>query len=283
MSRFLVAAIQLNSQPDLAHNIAQCHKMVEQAAQKGARFVGLPENFAFLGDEKEKHKRAPQIRDEVLASLPRWSREFGIYILAGGFPAPDESELSHSKAFNRALLFTPDGGILAKYDKIHMFDISLSEEENYRESELVAAGASEAVVAVIPPESLGIPPETHGVRFGLSICYDIRFPELYRRLAEKQADVLCIPSAFTQPTGKAHWEVLLRARAIENSCYVIAPAQTGLHGISRKTYGHSMIIDPWGQVLADAATDPGVITAEIDTAKLDDIRKKLPSLTHRVM
>ncbi len=295
MNRFLAAAIQMNSQPDVNHNMKQVGEQIKKAAYEGAAFAALPENFAFLGDEEEKHRQAENIAEHVMEQLPKWAKEYGLTILAGGFPVRSDS----SKVYNRAMLFDAAGDILGQYDKIHLFDISLSKEESYQESELVEAGQHQAIVC---DTDLGLNPhpakrytgdkstvkrdigdDKPGTRIGLSICYDIRFPELYRKLSEQGADVLCVPSAFTRPTGEAHWEVLLRARAIENSAYVIAPAQTGLHGKKRTTHGHSMIIDPWGRVLADAGTGPGTIFAEIDTAYLQDVRQKLPSLKHRVM
>ena len=255
---------------------------VARASREGARFVALPENFAYLGSELGKHRQAERIADAVMERIPALAREFGVYILAGGFPVRTESGNPRSRAYNRAVVADPEGRFIAQYDKIHLFDITLSDEEQYRESSLVAAGRPEAVVCDMADSQADPVDGKDGiVRLGLSICYDVRFPELYRRLSEQGADVLCVPSAFTRPTGAAHWETLLRARAIENTCYVIAPAQTGTHGKKRTTHGHSLIIDPWGTVLADAQKKPGVIYAEIDTGHVLKIRQKLPSLSHR--
>ena len=284
MNTFLAAAVQLNSRPELNKSMELVREGLEQAIRNHASFIALPENFAFLGDEKEKHRQAEKIADTVLDKIPMWAKEHGVYILAGGFPVRAKS----GKVYNRAIMTNPDGDIIAQYDKIHLFDITLSEKDTYRESALVEAGQPEAVICEI---SLGGRPFSNrekGVRdsgacFGLSICYDVRFPELYRRLTGMGAEVLCIPSAFTRPTGEAHWGVLLRARAIENSAYVIAPAQTGRHSKKRTTYGHSMIIDPWGKVLADSGTEPGIVLAEIDLGYLREIRQKLPSLQHRIL
>lgn len=294
MTRFLAAAIQMNSQPDLSRNMDQTADFVARASREGALFVALPENFAFLGSEKEKHRRTEQIAEAVLSGIPSLAREYGVYLLAGGFPmrSPDDR-----RAFNRSILFDPTGMEIARYDKIHLFDIELSGEESYRESALVRPGRPKPVVcdirmdepvpgegaeAAVGPEAADKrEPAGEPVRAGLSICYDLRFPELYRQLSGNGAELLCVPSAFTRPTGEAHWETLLRARAIENTCYVIAPAQTGVHGKKRKTHGHAMIIDPWGTVLADAGTDTGIICAEIDTGHLLAIRRRLPSLDHR--
>lgn len=269
MPKFLAAAIQLNSQPDLERNMQEIYRLVKRAAEEGAAFIGLPENFAFMGNEKERLKQAKTLSASVESRLPVWAKEFGVTLLGGGYPVP----AGEGKVFNRSRLITPDGKTAAVYDKIHLFDVELSAEETYRESDMVEGGRD-----VVSCFSVAL-----GVRIGLSICYDVRFPELYRKLAEQGSGLLCVPAAFTRPTGKAHWEVLLRARAIENSSFMIAPAQTGKHGDKRETYGHSLIIDPWGTVLADAGTEPGVAIAEIDTSALAEVRRKLPSLSHRIL
>jgi deaminated glutathione amidase len=269
MSTLLVAAVQMNSQPDLVHNMNQAYDLIKNSAAKGAKFIALPENFAFLGDEKARLEQADTISDTVAGSLPEWAKEFNIYLLGGGYPV----RADNGKVYNRAVLVNPDGKFVASYDKIHLFDVELSRTEQYRESDVVQGGARVAVIYDI--EGL--------VRIGLSICYDVRFPELYRKLVDAGAELLWIPSAFTRPTGEAHWEILLRSRAIENSSYVIAPAQTGKHGEKRETYGHSLIVDPWGTILADAGTEPGFVIAEVDLDTLRDIRRKLPSLKHRVL
>ena len=350
MNSFLAAAIQMNSQPDLTRNLEQAGEAVARAASEGARFVTLPENFAFLGSETEKHRLAEPISEAVLAEVPKWAREHGIWLLAGGFPVRVGSDRAsgsgsgggsisdsgrasindsgfgsgNNKVYNRAIVADPSGDIIARYDKIHLFDVAISAEDSYRESDLVESGshvpvvcdilgeessersgdAARSVSDVSGKERAGIrkderkderidaksderndewKDERNGVRVGLTICYDVRFPELYRRLSEMGADILCVPAAFTRPTGVAHWETLLRARAIENSCYVIAPAQTGRHGKKRLTYGHSLIIDPWGRILADAGTAPGTVFAEINPEHIQDIRKKLPAIHHRVL
>jgi deaminated glutathione amidase len=269
MDKITIAAVQLNSQPDTDQSLDAAGILVKRAAESGAAMICLPENFAFLGDEKKKLEQSAEISAKVETVLPEWAREFGVFILGGGYPKP----AGKGKIYNRSAIVDPKGDFLSYYDKIHLFDVDLSEDETWRESETVEAGKHEAVVC----KQDGIPAA------GFSVCYDVRFPELYRMLAIQGAELLTIPSAFTRPTGEAHWEVLLRARAIENSCYVIAPAQTGQHGSNRKTWGHSMIIDPWGRVLANAGTDPGYITAEFDRAILEDVRKRLPSLRHRVL
>lgn len=269
MSIFKVAAIQLNSQPDTEKSLEEAHKWVSEAAKNGASLICLPENFAFLGDERQKLEQSDKIASLVESSLPKWAREFGIPILGGGYP----KTAGNGKIYNRSILVELSGDIVACYDKIHLFDVDISEDETWRESATVQHGDAKAVVY----KSESLP------KIGLSICYDIRFPELYRIMAAKGVEVITVPSAFTIPTGKAHWEVLLRARAIENSAFVIAPAQTGKHGKKRETFGHSLVIDPWGKILADAGTNPGVIYADIDLDNLRDVRKKLPSLKHRVL
>lgn len=267
MPGFKAAAVQMNSQPDLDHNMEQVRLMLKQASENGATFIGLPENFAFLGNERERFQQVNRISFSVETHVPEWAKEFSVWILAGGYPV----SVGKNKMYNRAAIFSPDGKTVAIYNKIHLFDVNLSKKDSYRESELVKAGKVEPVV-YDDPELIPI---------GLSICYDLRFPELYRRLTENQAKMICVPSAFTKPTGEAHWETLLRARAIENTVYLLAPAQTGLHGKKRETYGHSMIIDPWGTILAKAETNSGIIYADIDPDKLQRIRNKLPSLSHR--
>ncbi|WP_069131567.1 carbon-nitrogen hydrolase family protein [Rhodohalobacter halophilus] len=269
MKKIKTAAVQLNSQPDVMVSLDEVHNRIKEAAEIGAVLICLPENFAFLGDEREKLKQSAEISAEVEKKLPEWAREFGVTIIGGGYPA----QAGNGKIFNRSIVVNPEGEIAATYDKIHMFDVEISKEETWRESDTVQAGKREAVVY----KSDNLP------AIGLSICYDLRFPELYRKMADQGTEVITVPSAFTRPTGEAHWKPLLRARAIENSAFVIAAAQTGLHGEKRKTWGHSMIIDPWGKILADAGTGPGVIYADLNLEYLREVRQKLPSLRHRVL
>lgn len=252
-----------------------CKEAVLKAAENGADLISLPENFAYMGNEWEKYLKGDRISDAVLSQIPNWAKESGVHIMAGGFPVRADS----GKVYNRAVIADPQGKIIAQYDKIHLFDVTLSKEETYRESDTVESGKPEPVVCEISINKDG---HTHSLNIGLSVCYDLRFPELYRLLAKKGAELIFVPSAFTEPTGKAHWEVLLRARAVENTLYIAAPAQTGLHGDKRKTYGHSMIVDPWGQILQNAGTEPGIIQAEIDTKTIKEVRIKLPSLNHKV-
>lgn len=264
-----VSALQLNSQPDFEQNLEMTYDMVKKVAIESADLVVLPENFAFMGDEKKRLEQAEKISEKVEKLLVNWTKEFEIYLLGGGYPVPAEN----GKVFNRAVLVNPKGESVAVYNKIHLFDVDLSKQETYRESDMVQAG-KDIVLADFPE---------FGMKAGLSICYDVRFPEIYREMVKQGAHILFVPAAFTRPTGKAHWEILLRARAIENSAFVVAPAQTGKHGLKRETYGHTMIIDPWGKVLSDAGQEPGMATAELDLERLKEVRKKLPALEHRVL
>ncbi|MDZ7754983.1 carbon-nitrogen hydrolase family protein [Rhodohalobacter sp.] len=269
MKKIKAAAIQLNSQPDVNVSLNKVEKRVREAAEAGAKLICLPENFAFLGDEREKLKQSAEISKQVEKRLPELAKQFGVTINGGGYP----TQAGNGKIYNRSIVVNPNGKIVATYDKIHLFDVDISDEETWRESDTVQAGKREAVVY----KSDNLP------AIGLSICYDLRFPELYRKMADEGVEIITIPSAFTRPTGEAHWEPMMRTRAIENSSFLIAAAQTGVHGEKRKTWGHSMIIDPWGKILADAGTEPGVIYADLDMEYLKEVRKKLPSLEHRVL
>lgn len=267
MKSFKAAAIQLNSQPYLDLNLEISYQCIRQAARGGARLVGLPENFSFLGDLDAKMEQASKIAEHSAKFLKETAAEFNIYLLGGSYPVPSSS----GKVRNRSLLLDPEGTIIASYDKIHLFDVDLDGDESYRESDYVEGGELEAVVS--NTADIG--------NIGLSICYDLRFPELYRQLVQKGAEILTVPSAFTKTTGKDHWLPLLQARAIENTAFVFAPAQTGTHGEKRKTFGHSLIIDPWGRILAEGGEEPDVIFADFDPKTLHEVRKSIPSLNHR--
>lgn len=271
MKTYLAAAIQMNSQPDSESNFQQAAHLINAAVNKGAKLVGLPEYFPFLGGLSEKVKRSAELAKQSEVFLHETAKKHGIYLLGGTIPVPAEDD--GGKIYNRSLLFGPDGKLIASYDKIHLFDVELPGGETYRESDQIKPGPVKAKVA-----------ETGEIgNIGMSVCYDVRFPELYRSMMDFPADLMTVPSAFTATTGKAHWEPLLRARAIENSSYVFAPAQTGTHGRNRTTHGHAMIISPWGEILADAGTETGFAIAEIDLDYLAGIRQKLPSLKHRVL
>jgi predicted amidohydrolase len=268
MKPYLAAAIQMTSLPDLEKNLVEAEELIELAVRRGAELVSLPENFSFLGTEDEKIARAEAIALQSEKFLKTMAQRFQVTILGGGFPVPGNSE----KVYNTALLIDPNGTELTRYQKVHLFDVNVPDGNTYQESSTVIAGTQ--LPTVYYSEQLG--------NLGLSVCYDVRFPELYRHLAYKGADILFVPAAFTAYTGKDHWQVLLQARAIENTCYVIAPAQTGRHYAMRQTHGHAMIIDPWGIILADAGEQPGVAIAEINPVRLEQVRRQMPCLQHRV-
>jgi deaminated glutathione amidase len=268
MKSYLAAAVQMNSLPNLQKNLAQAEELIELAVKRGAELVTLPENFSFLGDEAAKQQQAATIATESEKFLRRMAQKFQVTILGGGYPVPT----SNGKVYNTALLVDPNGQEVGRYEKTHLFDVLIPDGETYQESSMVLAG--QKLPDLYHSEELG--------NLGLSVCYDVRFPELYRHLSKQGADVIFVPAAFTAYTGKDHWQVLLQARAIENTCYVVAPAQTGKHNPTRQSHGHAMIVDPWGVVLADAGEDTGVAIAEINPARLAQVRRQMPSLNHRV-
>jgi deaminated glutathione amidase len=262
---YLAAAIQLTTGSDKAANLAKAERLIRLAAARGAQIVGLPEVFNWRGKRADEPAAAESLEGETLTLMAQLARELGINLLAGSITEHAQGEV---KRYNTSVLFGPDGKQLAVYRKIHLFDVDLPGRVTIKESDAKLSG-HEIITAAT---ELGT--------VGLSICYDLRFPELYRRLAFAGARILAIPSAFTFPTGEAHWEVFMRARAIENQCYVIAPAQFGpnVHGFS--DYGNSMIVDPWGRVLARAPDQEGVIIAPLDMEYLEKVRRELPALTH---
>jgi predicted amidohydrolase len=264
----LVASLQLTSSGDKTQNLETAHRLVRRAARLGASLVALPENFAWMGPEAEREHAAETLEGPTLGSLSALARELGLTLLAGSLL---ERGAPGGLLYNTSVLLGPSGEHLGVYRKLHLFDVSLGDGPSYRESSHVAPG-TEVVVA---GTALG--------KVGLSICYDLRFPELYRALSALGAEVLTVPAAFTLATGKDHWEVLLRARAIENQCYVVAPAQQGRHSRDRQTWGHAMVIDPWGLVTARCSEGEGVALAPIDLALLHRIRRDLPALSHRRM
>ena len=267
VSSFLAAALQLTSSPDPDSNFAAAEELIELAARRGAELVGLPENFAFMGDDQRRIELAPALAERCSSFLVTMARRYQVTLLGGGFPVPAGENLT----YNRAELVGPDGQLLARYDKIHLFDVDIPDGSTYRESATVQPGTALPPVVAVP----GL------CRVGLSICYDVRFPELYRQLAGAGAELLMVPAAFTAYTGKDHWQVLLQARAIENTAYVLAPAQTGTHHGRRQTHGHALVIDPWGTVLADAGVAQGLAMAPVDTTHLQRVRAQMPSLRHR--
>lgn len=266
-SPYNAAVIQMNSQTNLDENLDDAYKLIKQAAEEGAQVVGLPENFAFLGGLSMRLEQAGEIEKQASAFLSDTAKEFEVYIIGGSYPVAAGEE----KVYNHATIWGPDGEKLASYNKMHLFDVDLSDEEAYRESDYIKPGDPDPVIS--KNETIG--------NWGLTVCYDLRFPELYRKLAEQGAEIFSIPSAFTYTTGQVHWKTLLKARAIENTSYVFAPAQTGLHGKNRRTWGYAMIVDPWGNIVADAGPKPGFAMAEIDPKELQKARKRIPSLKHR--
>ncbi len=265
MGAFKAAAVQMRSGTDPKRNALDMERMVREAAAKGAVYVQTPEMTGALVRDSQARAAAftSEENDVVVAVARRLAAELGIFLHIGSTAILR----ADGKLANRALLFSPRGELLATYDKIHMFDVDLDKGESWRESSAYEPGA-EAVVT-----------EVAGAGLGLAICYDLRFPQLFRAEALAGAEVLSVPAAFTRQTGEAHWHVLVRARAIENGAFVVAAAQGGLHEDGRETYGHSLIVDPWGRVLAEAAHDePGVIVAEIDPAQSKAARAKIPNL-----
>ena len=263
-----VGIVQLCSTDDLSANLATAEKGILEASLRGASFVALPENFAYMRREGTPFPCAQKADGEILRSLSAWARRHRIWLLGGSFP---EAIADDTHVYNTSVMFSPDGALVARYRKIHLFDVSLGPggSDSYRESAHFKPG-DQVATAQTP----------FGV-VGLSICYDLRFPELYRALVEREARWLMVPSAFARETGKDHWEVLLRARAIESQCFVIAPAQCGHHSADRSSYGRSLIVDPWGLVIAQAGDDPCVLVADCRVEEIDRVRKAIPSLTHR--
>ncbi|HEY9164117.1 MAG TPA: carbon-nitrogen hydrolase family protein [Magnetovibrio sp.] len=262
---FKAACVQVNASNDMMANIETVSGMAREAALLGAELVLFPENVTMMtfGQDEIRANARTESEHPAIPAFQALAQDLDIW-LHGGTLAIKVGD----KIANRAYVFAPDGSIAAKYDKIHMFDVDLPNGESYRESATFSPG-TEKVLVDLPWGGLG-----------LSTCYDVRFPYLYRALAQGGAQFLAVPAAFTVPTGQAHWEVLLRARAIENGCYVFAPAQTGEHFGGRRTYGHALIIDPWGQVVADAGSEPGFVIADIDPAQVIEARSRVPSLTH---
>ncbi len=269
--KLIVAAVQMSSTPDAEENLALLDAALEQAEAAGASMAVLPENLLCMGrkdtDKWEWADTAPDWswRDRVLAR----GRARHLGLVAGSLYCREAAE-ADPRVRARCWVTGPEGGVQGHYDKRHLFDVEAAAGESYRESRSIAPGSNAPVVTTAA-----------GVRWGLSICYDLRFAEHYRALADRGAQVLTVPAAFTRTTGAAHWEVLLRARAIENQCFVVAADQCGTHASGRQTFGHSMIIDPWGRVLAQAGDEPAVITASLDMDELQELRKRFPVYQHR--
>jgi len=266
MSTFRIAACQMNSRDDKAANLASAERLIDEAARLGAQMVGLPEMFNFLATDEQMADGAEPIDGPTAQFLRTKAQQHGIYLHGGSIPTVIPG---NERVYNTTLVFDPAGEQIASYNKIHLFDIHVAGQRGYRESTRVAPGDTMVTF------------ETDHAQMGLTICYDIRFPELYRALTLAGAKVIFQPAAFTLYTGKDHWETLIRARAIENQIYMVSPAQIGTHGKGKQCYGSSMIVDPWGTVLARAPERETVIVAEIDLDAQEETRAGLPSLQHR--
>jgi len=268
-----IAAVQMCSTDDLAANLATCRRLAAEAADRGARILVLPECFAFLGSrEGDKLAIAEALDDArpgpIVEMLQRVATTHRLVVVAGGLPERVAGD--PTRTYNTALVLGPGGELAARYRKIHLFDVDIPGGATLRESDATARGEAGLVV------------RSHGLGLGVTICYDVRFPELYRRLWRAGADVMLVPAAFTAHTGRAHWHLLLRARAIENQAYVVAAAQAGHHNAKRESFGHSMIVDPWGTIVAELPEGEGVVVAELDPAVLAKIRRNMPCATHAV-
>ncbi|HEY0683148.1 MAG TPA: carbon-nitrogen hydrolase family protein [Steroidobacter sp.] len=271
-----VAVLQMTSAPEVDANLTTARVLLERARAEGATLAALPENFAIMGRKETDKVAVAEAPGEgpIQAFLGHCARELGLWIIGGTIPLRVENE--PERVASASLVFDERGRCVARYDKIHLFDVAIpnreapDRNERYRESATVAPG-SQLTVAPTPAG-----------RVGMAVCYDVRFPELFRMLQEQGAEILSLPSAFTAPTGKAHWELLVRARAVENLCYVLAPAQSGIHPNGRETWGDSLIVDPWGQVVSRVAeAGPGLAVAEIDRTVQQELRERFPALSHR--
>ncbi len=268
--KVLAAVVQMTSGSRVEDNLSRAAALVGEAARRGAKLVALPENFALLTQDEAEKQRAREALDgkgPIVSRMAALAREHGVALVLGGMP--EIAGAGEARAHNTAVYLDASGAVVAAYRKIHLFDVKLPDGATYAESASTAPGAAPVLV------------DTPVGKLGLSVCYDLRFPELYRELARRGAQVLAVPAAFTLHTGRDHWHVLLRARAIENLCWVLAPAQFGRHNERRVTYGHSLIVDPWGQVVAEVGDHEGVAVAEIDLDYEDKLRGELPALSHR--
>ena len=262
-----IAALQTVATPDLDRNLETAERLIAQAARKGAELVALPEYFCLMGQRDDDKLRVAEASGDgpIQAFLAAQAKQHGLWLIGGTLPMRT-ADPAHAR--NSCCVYAPDGALAARYDKIHLFRYD-NGRESYDEARVLEAGSEPVTLQAGP------------LRVGLSVCYDLRFPELYRTLCTPPCDLLSVPAAFTYTTGRAHWELLLRARAVENQCYVIAPAQGGTHQNGRRTWGHSMVIDPWGEVLAVRPEGEGVVLAEVDAKRLATVRTQLPALEHR--
>jgi predicted amidohydrolase len=265
-----VAAIQMNSGPHKSQNLAQAHDLlIEAVDERRAQFVAFPEHFSlFTGDTQELLAGAEPLKGSTVETLQEWAAEYDVWILGGSIPLKSSSK-ADPRLTNTSLLISPEGEISARYDKMHLFDVDVAGEATHQESKHFKPGKKTVAV------------ETWDVKVGMSLCYDLRFPELFRELSSQGAQVLFTPAAFTAHTGKAHWDVLTRARAIENQAFLVAPAQCGSPYPGRETHGYTRIIDPWGRIIAERPAGPGVVVANLDFEMMNKIRQDMPVLAHR--
>ena len=265
----LIAAVQMAAGPQVQANLMEAGRLIKEAADRGAKMVVLPETFAIMGVTEAERVKVAEVfgNGPIQAFLSQQAKKYGVWLVGGTLPLRSEDE---ARVYAASLMYNAKGEVVARYNKIHLFDVMLSEnQEVYTESDTTMPGNKPVVV------------DTPFGKVGMAVCYDLRFPELFRHLSEQGAQIFVIPSAFTDVTGKAHWEVLLRARAIENLCYVVAPGQGGYHVNGRTTYGHSMMVDYWGRVRDVREKGAGVVLAEIDLDALEQTRKTFPVLSHR--
>jgi nitrilase len=262
-----IAALQMVSTPDVARNLEAAATLIGRAAAAGAQLAALPEYFCLMGRRDDDKLAVAETPGDgpIQRFLAQQAHRHAMWIVGGTLPL---RAAAAGRVRNSLLVFAPDGSLAARYDKMHLFAFA-TEREQYDEGRVLEAGSAPVALQAGP------------LRVGLSVCYDLRFPELYRALMQPPCELLCVPSAFTYTTGQAHWELLLRARAVENQCVVLAPAQGGTHENGRRTWGHSMIVDPWGEVLAMQAEGEGVVLASVDAARLGQVRRQLPALHHR--
>ncbi|MCK5726431.1 MAG: carbon-nitrogen hydrolase family protein [Thiotrichaceae bacterium] len=266
----VVAAVQMASGPQVQANLMEVARLIAEAASQGAELVVLPESFAIMGDSEAATVAIAEVAGEgdIQSFISQCAKKNKVWIVAGTIPIRSDNE---KKAYATSILFNDKGEQLVRYNKMHLFDVKICEsKETYTESDTVAVGKQVVVV------------DTPFGKLGMAVCYDLRFPEFFREMVDQGAEIFTIPSAFTETTGRAHWEVLIRARAIENLCYVIAPAQGGYHVSGRTTYGHAMLVDYWGNVLESLDKGAGVILAEIDSEKQKMTRQTFPVLDHRI-
>ena len=263
---FRAALVQMRSGTDAAQNLADATRLIKEAVAAKAHFISTPEMTNIFEPDRERLKAIarPEAEDEAVAAFGELAKAHNVWLHAGSFALKGVA----GKLVNRSLLFSPEGKIAARYDKIHLFDVDLPNGDKYRESATYAGGQDAVVV------------DTPLARFGFSICYDMRFPLLYHALGKEGVGVIVVPAAFTKPTGEAHWHVLLRARAIETGSFIFAAAQGGQHDSGRETYGHSLIVNPWGEIIDEAGIEPGLVVADIDLAEVATARARIPTLSN---